>query len=114
MLYRPIKLYVVANICGVELSFSEVILMWIRRIRIKEVVDGLIISHKAGLGIKRDELEAFALAGGNIKNVTFGMIAAQKAGIELTFKKACNADFNGIQLLEVIQKQGALDENSFK
>ena len=61
----------------------------------KEVVDGLIISHKAGLGIKRDELEAFALAGGNIKNVTFGMIAAQKAGIELTFKKACNADFNG-------------------
>lgn len=47
---------------------------------------------KAGLDISTDELEAHFLAGGDIVDCVLALIAAEKAGIPLSYDRACAID----------------------
>ena len=56
------------------------------------VVDTRITAAKAGLDISTDELEAHFLAGGDIVDCVLALIAAEKAGIPLSYDRACAID----------------------
>ena len=47
---------------------------------------------KAGLPFTTDQLEAHFLSGGDVGNVVLAMIAADKAGITLSYDRACAID----------------------
>ncbi len=79
--------------------------MRIRRSPVEEIVKGLIASNKGGVNLNRDELEAFALSGGNVHNVVNGMIAAKRAGFPLSFVNATKADAQGLDIVESVKEK---------
>lgn len=79
--------------------------MRLRRSPVKEIVEGLIASTKGGINLNRDELEAFALSGGNVQNVVNGMIAAKRAGYPLSFKNAAKADAQGLDIVSSVKEK---------
>jgi uncharacterized protein YqfA (UPF0365 family) len=66
--------------------------MRLRRVPVGLIVDTRINAIKAGLEIDTDLLEAHYLAGGNVQHVVLALIAADKAGINLDFNRACAID----------------------
>jgi uncharacterized protein YqfA (UPF0365 family) len=64
----------------------------------------MIEAYKAGLKtVKRDELEAHYLAGGNVENVVHALVSAEKANIDLGFKMATAIDLAGRDVFEAVQ-----------
>jgi uncharacterized protein YqfA (UPF0365 family) len=63
----------------------------------------MVTSHKAGIQLTRDELEAHYLAGGNVTAVVNALISADKANIELTFKQAAAIDLAGRDVFDAVQ-----------
>jgi uncharacterized protein YqfA (UPF0365 family) len=55
-------------------------------------VDNRITAAKAGIPLQTDQLEAHYLAGGDVTHVVLSLVAADKAGIPLTFNRACAID----------------------
>jgi uncharacterized protein YqfA (UPF0365 family) len=77
---------------GAKVTFFELIALRLRGIPVGLVVDTRITAVKAGLPLSIDDLSTHYLAGGNIEAVVLALIAAQKAGIHLTFDRACAID----------------------
>ena len=79
-----------------RITIIDLIRMRLRKISPRLIVDGVINTHKAGLvSIKTDMLETHYLAGGNVVNVVFALIASDKANIPLTFETATPIDLAG-------------------
>jgi len=66
--------------------------MRLRQVPYGLVVDARITAKKAGIDISIDDIEAHFLAGGNVVPTIQALIAAQKAGIELSWNRACAID----------------------
>lgn len=81
-----------AKIADAPVSFGKLIGMRLRRVPVGLIVDSRINGIKAGLQIDTDLLEAHYLAGGNVSHVVLALIAADKAGINLDFNRACAID----------------------
>ncbi|MCX7713208.1 MAG: flotillin-like protein FloA [Chthoniobacterales bacterium] len=81
-----------AKIADAPVSFGSLIGMRLRRVPVGLIVDSRIHAVKAGLNLSTDDLEAHYLAGGNVNQVVLALIAADKAGIKLDFKRACAID----------------------
>ena len=58
---------------------------------------------QSGLDIARADLEAHYLAGGSVPNVVSALIAADRAGIELSFHQAAAIDLAGRDILEAVR-----------
>jgi uncharacterized protein YqfA (UPF0365 family) len=67
------------------------------------VVTARISAVKAGLPISIDELEAHFLAGGNVVRVVNALISADKANIDMPFKRAAAIDLAGRDVLEAVK-----------
>lgn len=81
-----------AKVSNASVGFLKLIGMWLRRVPVAMIVDNRITSVKAGLIFDTDQLEAHYLAGGDVNNVVLAMIAADKAGLGLSFDRACAID----------------------
>lgn len=81
-----------AKIADAPVSFGKLIGMRLRRVPVGLIVDSRITGIKAGLQVDTDLLEAHYLAGGNVSHVVLALIAADKAQINLDFKRACAID----------------------
>lgn len=81
-----------AKIADAPVSFTKLIGMRLRRVPVGLIVDSRITAVKAGIPLDTDPLEAHYLAGGNVSHVVLALIAADKAGIVLDFKRACAID----------------------
>ena len=88
---------------GARVALWTLLGMKLRRIPPTLIVDARIQLIKAGIELGTDDLEAHYLAGGNVINVTHALIAADKAGIELTFKRAAAIDLAGRDVLEAVR-----------
>ncbi|TKG91474.1 hypothetical protein EYV94_20820 [Puteibacter caeruleilacunae] len=110
LLYIPFRLWFIALMSGIKIPVLELLLMKFRRSPVEEIVRGLIASAKSGIIMRRDELEAHALAGGRVSNVVNGMIAAKKAGLKLSFRNATKADFQGMDIAKTIRLKQAKDD----
>ena len=90
--FVPIGIYLTARISGIKISIFSLTGIKFRRSPVGEIVNGLLMAKKADLDVKKEDIEAIALAGGNIRNIIYGMIAAKKLGHELSFRQASEED----------------------
>ncbi len=103
MYFVPIGLWITARFSGIHISLLTLVFMRIRRVSPNLIVDALITSHKAGLNLESDHLEAHYLAGGNVQQVIRALISADKANIALDFKQATAIDLAGRNVFEAVQ-----------
>ncbi len=101
--FIPVGLWFTALVSGVRISLLQLVLMRWRKVPPGIIVNSLIAATKAGLFLKRDDLEAHFLAGGHVQSVVNSLISADKANIELTFKTATAIDLAGRDVLEAVQ-----------
>jgi uncharacterized protein YqfA (UPF0365 family) len=74
----PIPLWLSAKFANVNVSLLQLVFMRFRRVPPGTIVNAMVTSHKAGLPIERDMLEAHYLAGGNVERVIRALISADK------------------------------------
>lgn len=101
--FFPIGLWITARFSGVKVGLIELVFMRIRKVPPRIIVDGLIVSTKAGLNLSSREIETHYLAGGNVPSVITALISADKANITLTFKQATAIDLAGRDVFEAVQ-----------
>jgi len=96
-----------ALLSGAPVSWAALIGMYLRKVPLTAVVNERITAVKAGLDVGTGDLEAHYLAGGDINNVVLALVAADKAGIELSFESACGIDLatkdTGKTVLEAVR-----------
>jgi uncharacterized protein YqfA (UPF0365 family) len=101
--FVPIGLWFQALLSSVRVSLVQLIFMRWRRVPPRVIVQALITSTKAGLTVKRDDLEAHYMAGGNVQPVINALISADKANIDLDFTTARAIDLAGRDVLQAVQ-----------
>jgi uncharacterized protein YqfA (UPF0365 family) len=101
--FVPIGLWITAQFSGIRINLFTLAFMRIRRVPPGLIVNSLITSHKAGLDLASDQLEAHFLAGGNVEQVVRALISADKANITLDFKQATAIDLAGRNVFEAVQ-----------
>jgi uncharacterized protein YqfA (UPF0365 family) len=101
--FIPVGLWVSAIAARVRIGIGELIGMRLRRVPPRVILGSQINATKAGLDIPTEFLEAHFLSGGHVENVVKALIAADKAGINLTFERAAAIDLAGRNVLEAVQ-----------
>jgi uncharacterized protein YqfA (UPF0365 family) len=81
-----------AWLAGAYVGFIDLVAMRLRQVPYGLVVDARITAKKAGIDVGIDAIEAHFLAGGNVVPTIHAIIAAQKAGIALSWQRACAID----------------------
>ncbi|MFA6815076.1 MAG: flotillin-like protein FloA [Lentisphaeria bacterium] len=81
---------------GAHITFTTLVGMSLRKISPALIVRAYIQLRKAGIDvISTNDLEGHFMAGGNVPKVVNALIAADKAGISLNFKRAAAIDLAG-------------------
>ena len=101
--FIPVALWFSALVSGVRISLIQLVLMRWRKVPPQIIVNAMIASKKAGIDLKRDDLEAHFLAGGQVKRVVAALISADKANMGLDFKTATAIDLAGRDVFEAVQ-----------
>ncbi|MGB9750367.1 MAG: flotillin-like protein FloA [Caldisericia bacterium] len=101
--FIPVGLWIASIAAGVPVGLVNLIGMRLRRVVPSKIVLPLIKATKAGLKVSVDKLEAHYLAGGNVDRVIDAWIAAERAGIPLTFERAAAIDLAGRDVLEAVR-----------
>lgn len=101
--FIPVGLWIASIAAGVPVGLINLIGMRLRRVVPAKIVLPLIKATKAGLKVQVDKLEAHYLAGGNVDRVIDAWIAAERAGIPLTFERAAAIDLAGRDVLEAVR-----------
>jgi uncharacterized protein YqfA (UPF0365 family) len=101
--FVPLGLWISALLSGVRVPIIQLIAMRIRKVPPNMIVNAMVNSHKAGLKLTRDELEAHFLAGGHVQLVVNALISADKANIPLDFKSATAIDLAGRDVFQAVQ-----------
>lgn len=101
--FVPVALWFSALVSGVRISLIQLVLMRWRKVPPQIIVQAMIASKKAGLELKRDDLEAHYLAGGQVKRVVDALISADKANMGLDFNVATAIDLAGRDVFEAVQ-----------
>jgi uncharacterized protein YqfA (UPF0365 family) len=101
--FLPFGLWISAQAARVRINLLQLAFMRIRKVPPAVIVKAMVTATKAGLSIKRDDLEAHYLAGGRIVQVINALISADKANIDLDFKTATAIDLAGRDVFEAVQ-----------
>ena len=102
----PVGLWLQAifSIGGGHITIFNLVGMRFRRVPPSIIVNGLIASNKAGIeGVSSSDLEVHYMAGGDVNKVVDALIAASKAGLDLTFTIATAIDLAGRDVLSAVQ-----------
>jgi uncharacterized protein YqfA (UPF0365 family) len=98
------RVWVRAFASQAHISLWNLVAMSLRKVPPNLIVEAIIRLKKAGLtGISIDNLEAHYLAGGDVLNVVNALIAADKAGIDLTFQRAAAIDLAGRDVFDAVR-----------
>ncbi len=98
-----LSLWVQALVSGAKVGLFNIVFMKFRKVPPKLIVKAKIMAVKSGIEITTDELESHFLAGGDVMRVVQALIAADKANIDLKFKRAAAIDLAGRNVLEAVQ-----------
>lgn len=101
--FVPVGLWISAIASNVKIGLGNLIGMRLRRVSPSKIILPLIKSTKAGIHLKVNQLEAHYLAGGNVDGVVNSLIAAERAGISLSFEKAAAIDLAGRDVLDAVK-----------
>ena len=101
------NLWIQAKTTNANVALVELIGMTFRKVNPNIIVRSKIMAVQAGMsekdGITTRALEAHYLAGGNVPNVVRSLIAAHRADIPLSFKRATAIDLAGRNVLDAVQ-----------
>jgi uncharacterized protein YqfA (UPF0365 family) len=101
---RFISLWFQAVVSGTPISLFNIIGMSLRKIPPRLIVTSRINAFKAGLkDVSVSDLETHYLAGGHISDVVRACIAAQKANINLDWRRATAIDLAGRDVFEAVK-----------
>lgn len=96
-----------AYLSGASVGIPTLVAMRLRGVPYKMIVEARITAVKAGIQLETDLLEAHYLAEGNVIQTVQAIIAADKAGITLTWERACAIDLatkgTGKSVLEAVR-----------
>ena len=101
--YNVFGLWFQAMMSGAHIGIAELIAMRFRKVDVRRIVMNRIRLVKAAVEGSTKELESHMLSGGDVDRVTLALIAADRAGIELDFKKAAAIDLAGRDVLDAVQ-----------
>lgn len=101
--FFPVRVWIAAWSAGANVGFINLIGMRLRGVVPAQVVYPLISATKASLPVTVQDLEAHYLQNGNVGNVVHAMIAASRAGIDLSFPRAAAIDLAGRDILDAIR-----------
>ena len=101
--FIPVALWFRALVSGVKISLLQLVFMRWRKVPPGIIVSALIEGTKAGVILKRNDLEAHYLAGGHVPQVVHALVSAEKANIGLPFKMATAIDLAGRNVLDAVQ-----------
>lgn len=102
--FVPLGLWITALSSGLRVGVGSLFAMRLRRVSPSAIVEPMIRAHKAGIrGLTLNDLESHYMAGGDVNQVVNSLITAQRANIELDFKKAAAIDLAGRDVLEAVQ-----------
>lgn len=101
--FKFFSLWFRALLSGAHISMASLVGMWIRKVKLKVIVDSSIMLTKAGIDINSDFLETHFLASGDVIRVSKALIAANKAEIALSFQKAAAIDLAGRDVLDAVK-----------
>ena len=94
---------------GARISPFSLIAMSLRKVNSRLIMQAKIMAKQSGLpisgpqGITTNRLEAHYLAGGKVAHVIQAIIAANRAGISLSFDQAAAIDLAGRDVLEAVR-----------
>jgi uncharacterized protein YqfA (UPF0365 family) len=101
------NLWIQSKTTQAGIGLFDLIGMTFRKVNPNIMVRSKIMAVQAGLfdkdGVTRQALEAHYLAGGNVPNVVRALIAANRADIPLSWKRAAAIDLAGRNVLEAVQ-----------
>src|SRR4051812_19067887 len=101
------NLWIQSKTTGANVGLMDLVGMTFRKVNPNIIVRSKIMAIQAGLtekeGISTRSLEAHYLAGGNVPNVVRALIAANRADIPLSYKRAAAIDLAGRNVLDAIQ-----------
>ena len=103
MMASFLNLWVRARVSGASVSMFDLIGMRLRKVNPLAITNARIQAMRAGLPITTREMETHYLAGGNVQRVIGSMIAAHKAGIDLSWQTATAIDLAGRDILDAVQ-----------
>ena len=91
-IFSFISTWLKALLAGAPVSMLTLVAMRFRGVPYGMIVDSRIMAVKAGLDLTINELEEHYLADGHLIPTIQALIAAEKAGMGLTWKQACAID----------------------
>src|SRR3954451_5911372 len=101
------NLWIQAKMTEANVGILELVGMSFRKVNPNIIVRSKIMAFQAGLsekdGVTTRSLEAHYLAGGNVPNVVRALIAANRADIPLSYKRAAAIDLAGRNVLDAVQ-----------
>jgi uncharacterized protein YqfA (UPF0365 family) len=103
VIFSFLSVWIRAWTSNAYISFRSLIAMKLRAVPPKVIVDARIRIVKSGLELSSNDLEAHFLAGGNVIQVVNALIAADKANIPLTFKRAAAIDLAGRDVYDAVR-----------
>ncbi len=101
------NLWIQSKTTGANVGLWDLVGMTFRKVNPNIMVRSKIMAIQAGLtekdGVSTRSLEAHYLAGGNVPNVVRALIAANRADIPLSYKRAAAIDLAGRNVLDAVQ-----------
>ncbi|MHC4078533.1 MAG: flotillin-like protein FloA, partial [Planctomycetota bacterium] len=98
-----INLWIQATLTKANISLFALIGMSLRKVNPTVIARARISAVQAGVGAGVRDLEAHYLAGGNVLRVVGSLIAADRANLDLDFRRAAAIDLAGRNVLEAVQ-----------
>ena len=100
---RFFKLWIQAYFAKADVTMFDLIGMSLRKVNSQVIVLSKIRAVQAGLTLTTRDLESHYLSGGRVPNVITALIAANRADIPLTWKRATAIDLAGRDILDAVQ-----------
>ncbi len=97
------RLWLQAYMSNADVTLLDLIGMRLRKVDVSMVVYTKIQLVKAAIhDVSTTELESHYLAGGRVQNVSRAMIAANRAQLDLDWRKACAIDLAGRDIIDAV------------
>jgi uncharacterized protein YqfA (UPF0365 family) len=107
LVFKYFNLWIQSLTTGAGVGMIDLIGMTLRKVNATVIVRSKIMAVQSGLtdrdSVTTRALEAHYLAGGNVPNVVRALIAAHRADIPLSYKRAAAIDLAGRSVLEAVQ-----------
>lgn len=98
-----IQLWVQSLLTGANISMFNLIGMKLRKVDYQMIVRQKIALVQAGVKVSTEDLEAHYLARGNVPKTATAVIAAHKAGMDMSWKTAAAIDLAGRDVLDAVK-----------